>query len=140
MPRRNHQLSDEDRRRLVESFEQNEDFLVVADTLRVHRCTAYSVIRRFQETGQVARSQVAGGRPPKLDNESLDFLVMLIENNPCITLREMNNTLREIFPQKPNVSPSTVSRALEGELITLKQAHNRYSCREELACCEGVQI
>jgi hypothetical protein len=49
---------------------------------------------------------------------------MLIEANPCITLREMNATLREVFSRKPHVTTSTISRALEGELITLKQAHN----------------
>jgi transposase-like protein len=61
MPRRNNRLSDEDRQRIVECFERNEDFLSVADTLGVHRCTAYSVIRRFQQTGHVARAPVAGG-------------------------------------------------------------------------------
>ena len=72
----------------------------------------------------MARAPVAGGRPPKLDQESVDLLVMLIEANPCITLREMNRTLREILPREPHVTTSTISRALEGERITLKQAHN----------------
>ena len=82
MQRRNYRLSDEDRRRIVEYFDRNEDFLAVAVTLGVHRCTAYSVIRRFQQTGRVARGPVAGGRPLKLDHESVDLLVMFIETNP----------------------------------------------------------
>ena len=96
----------------------------VTETLGVTRCTAYSITRRFLSTGEVARVPVAGGRPPKLDQESVDFLQMLMKANPCTTLREMNATLREIFSRKPQITTSTIFRALEGELITLKQANN----------------
>ena len=124
MPRRNQHTSEKDRRRIVDSYERNEDFIAVTETLGVTRCTAYSITRRFLSTGEVARVPVAGGRPPKLDQESVDFLQMLMKANPCTTLREMNATLREIFSRKPQITTSTIFRALEGELITLKQANN----------------
>ncbi|KAG7159328.1 putative DDE superfamily endonuclease domain-containing protein 7 [Homarus americanus] len=49
---------------------------------------------------------------------------MLVEATPTITIRELNHTLWQTFPGKPHVCNMTVSRALDGELITLKQAHN----------------
>ncbi|KAG7168394.1 putative DDE superfamily endonuclease domain-containing protein 1 [Homarus americanus] len=49
---------------------------------------------------------------------------MLVEATPTITIRELNHTLRQTFPGKPHVCNMTVSRALDGELITLKQVHN----------------
>lgn len=103
MPRRNKIVSEADRRRIVDSFDNGEDFIAVAATLGVKRTTAYTIVRRYQATGQVARTPRVGGRQPKLDPESIDFLVSLIDANPCITLTEMNATLREIFPRKPQV-------------------------------------
>lgn len=42
----------------------------------------------------------------------------------CITLKEMSTSLRATSTRKPLVTSMTVSSALEGELIALKQAHN----------------
>lgn len=124
MPRHNKTVSEEDRRRIVQCFENGEDFVALAATLNVKRTTAYSIVRRFQATGHVARAPPSGGRQPKLDQESIDFLCLLVDANPCITLKELNATLRDIFPRKPQVTTMSVSRALQGQLITLKQAHN----------------
>ncbi|KAG7163928.1 putative DDE superfamily endonuclease domain-containing protein 4 [Homarus americanus] len=49
---------------------------------------------------------------------------MLVEATPMITIRELNHTLWQTFPEKPHVCNMIVSRALDGELITLKQLHN----------------
>ena len=104
MPRRNHIVSEEDRRRLTECYSRGEDFIALAHALHVKRTTAYTIIRRYQATGEVSRGPAAGGRKSKMDQEAIDFIVSLIEANPCITLREMKATLLEIFPQKPEVS------------------------------------
>ena len=64
------------------------------------------------------------GRHRKLDDESLDFLVMMIEAVPTITLKELNDTLQTTWPGKQPVSDSTVARALDGALITLKKCEN----------------
>ena len=49
-----------------------------------------------------------------------NFLVMLIEATPTITLRELSYTLRNILPNKLNVCGMTVSGDLQRELLTLK--------------------
>ena len=38
-----------------------------------------------------------------MDEESIHFLVMLVEANPCVTLEELNSMLGEIFHTKPVV-------------------------------------
>ena len=122
--RRNNRISDADKERLIESFNKGEDFVSLGVSLGINRSTAYTIIRRYQQNGQAARLPRAGGRPLSLDRESIDFLILLIEANPCITLNELNDTLRDVFPGKPHVSNMTVSRSLQGELITLKLARN----------------
>ena len=58
------------------------------------------------------------GRHGILGDESLNFLVMMIEAVPTVTLKELNDTLQATWPGKQPVSDSTVARALDGALIT----------------------
>lgn len=122
MPRRT-MVTDSDRKRLIDKFNENEDFLTTAQELGIKRTTAYSIISKYVKTGEIY-SRHGGGRYNKVDNEMIDFLLMLIEATPTITLRELNENLRTIFTNKPRCCDSTIARALEGELITLKKVHD----------------
>lgn len=113
-----------DKRRIIEKFLANEDFLLTAADLGIKRTSAYTIVRRYQRTGDVMDMRSSGGRKKLLDNESIDFLVMMVEDVPTISVRELNEYLRATFNLKPHVSDSTVGRALDGELITLKKCHN----------------
>lgn len=124
MPRRNNKrTSVEDRQRIIDKYLANEDFLATAHDLGIKRTTAYTIIRQYQQTGSI-ETRHGGGRRASLDNESIDFLVMIVEAEPTITIKRLNTTLREIFPLKQHVSDATVSRALQGQLITVKLCHN----------------
>ncbi len=59
-----------------------------------------------------------------LNNEAKNFLVILIKATPTITIKELNDTLCQTFPDKSQMCNITVSRALDGELLILKQVHN----------------
>ena len=91
---------------------------------RCRRGTAYSIIRRSQITGTAAAAAHAGGRPPKMDAEMRDFCMLLIEELPSITLREINRLMRTTWPNKPVVNEATISRALSGMLISVKLVHD----------------
>ena len=54
-----------------------------------------------------------------MDEDSLNFLHILIETRPDITLGEMRNKL--ILERGETVSPSTIALQLEGRLITVKK-------------------
>ena len=123
MPRRNKITSNEDRARLVRCHEEGSDFVTLAHQLGIKLTTAYSIIRRYVSSGRIDRDPVAGGRKQKLDEDAEDFLITHIEANPCITPKELNDALREIFPTKPHVSTATIARTLDGQLISLKKAN-----------------
>lgn len=135
MPRQNRITSDADRRRIVDAFEREEDFVVVAATLGIRRTTAYEIIRTYVRTNRVERTH-RGGRQTVIDNEILDFVVMLIESDPTITLRGMVQAVRDIWPHKPRFCTSTLARALDGQMITVKlcrdipQERNRPDVKE----------
>ena len=112
-----------DRQRIVDSFTNGEDFVALANHLGIRRTTAYSIVRCFQTTGRIETIQ-RGGRSSLIDNETVDFIIMLIEDNPLYTLRSLVSEVREVFPTKPFFSVTTLSRALEVELISLKLVHD----------------
>ncbi|KAG7169799.1 putative DDE superfamily endonuclease domain-containing protein 24 [Homarus americanus] len=124
MPRRHRITSATDRERIIEAYRAEQDFLVVAAALGVQRTTAYSIVRVYQRENRVEAAH-AGGRHKIIDNETLDLiLVMLLEANPMMTLREIKEEVMDIFPTKPHFSEVTLSRYLEGELISLKMSRD----------------
>ena len=55
-------VSDTDRERMIERYEQDEDFFTTANGLGISRTTAYAVIRQYQR--QLAEPRVeAIGKP-----------------------------------------------------------------------------
>ncbi|XP_064100877.1 uncharacterized protein LOC135211501 [Macrobrachium nipponense] len=124
MPRRlNNRVSPEDRRHTIEKYIANEDFPSMAHDLGIKRTTAYTIITHYQRRGSY-QTHHGGGRRLSIDNESIDFLVSMIEAEPTIPIKNLNEILREVFPRKQRVSDVTVSRAPQGELITLKLCQN----------------
>ena len=132
MPRNYRRVSDIDRNRIIEKYESGEDFLTTARQLGINRTTAYQIIRRYQDQDEDQERVIrTPGRNKKLSNEAIDFLVLLIDSTPTITIQEMNQTLRDIFIQEPHVCDSTITRALQCELITLKLCENVPENRNE---------
>ena len=66
MPRHRNFISPEDKRRLVEKYEANEDFLVTAAELGIKRTTAYGIIKKYQGKGHVDDGRVDSGRKRKI--------------------------------------------------------------------------
>ena len=118
MPRNN--PSAEDRRRLIDSFEREEDFIFLASQLGINRRTAYGIIKRYRETGRVEQRNRGGAHNVKFDEEMKDVASEFIELNPVITLKELNAKIRQRLPEKPQVSVSTLATAVDGMLYTVK--------------------
>ena len=48
----------------------------------------YSMVRLYQQEARVASFSQAGGRANRIDNETLDLIISLIEANTLIKLRK----------------------------------------------------
>ena len=120
----NRRTSDEDRARIAGSYERGEDFVALASSLGVKRTTAYAVVGCFARQGRTSAMEHAGGRPKKIDDETIDFISTLIEADPLKTLKQLVDDVRAIWPDKPHFSEATLSRALEGELYSVKLARD----------------
>ena len=75
-PRRNRRVSDADRRRIVQCYKNGKDFLTLAQTLGVNRCTAYSIITNYVRTGNIEARR--GDRVALIDTEVRHLVVMLL--------------------------------------------------------------
>ena len=124
MPRQYRAVCADDRERIIRAYRDGNDYVTVARQLGVKRTTAWSVVAKWVRTGDSAASPRGGNQPRKIDNDMIDFYLMLIDDDPTITLKRINEIVRASWPHKPRVSTSTISRALHGSLITTKQIRN----------------
>ena len=120
MPRRNRVTSNEDRTRIVESYNAGQDFITVAEALGVKRTTAYNIIRNYQRTNRIDAIHGEGCNTI-IDNETMDLITMMTGDNPLITLHQMRTDKRQIWSNKPEFLVSILSRYLDGDFIMLKK-------------------
>ena len=104
MPRRN-RISLEHRGRIVRGFEdEEEDYLVVADTLGVNRSTARGIVAHYIREGRI-QERPRGGRNNCREE--------IINENCLFTLPRINSELRRRLPQKPQIHNCTMARTLD---------------------------
>ena len=118
-------ISDVDRNRLIDAFEADDaDYLQVADTLGIKHSTARSIIGIYLRDGRRNKLPKGGPVNQKIDDDMRNALQRYLDENPLLTLRELNAKLRADLPNKPFVTTSTIARTLDGMLITLKLAED----------------
>ena len=122
MPRRN-RISLEHRERIVREFkDEEEDYLVVADTLGVNRSTARCIVARYIREGRIQERPRGGRNNVRVDEEMRDCLEEIINENCLLTLARINSELRRRLPLKPQIHDRTVARTLDGMLFRVKVA------------------
>ena len=109
--------------RVINIFDESRDFIFIADTLQINRRTAYGIIQRYQRTGR-RENLPRGGSLSILTPQMQNALITFVEEKPTATLVELSAKLHEKFPNRPMVSRMTVSRFLDGKLVTLKLLRN----------------
>jgi transposase len=109
-----------DRERLVNSYKDGGDWQNVARILGIKRQTARNVIAVYQRQTRIHTLPKGGDRRSLVDEDMLGTLMTYVAEKPTATLDEMRLKLMQELPTKPAVSLNTISRALDGQLITLK--------------------
>lgn len=113
---KNLKISTTDKQRLIDAYEANEDFLALADVLKIKKTTARTLIRRHRLNLHAAPH--GGQRHSKVTDAIKEYLRELIENTPTLTLKEMQTNL--LVCRNTTLSLCTISNVLDGMLITLK--------------------
>ena len=123
MPPRRNRIPLEHRGRIVRAFEdEDEDYLMVADTLGVYRSTARRIIARYIREGRIQERPQGGRNHVRVDDGMRDCLEEIISENCLLTLYQINRELRRRLPAKPIIHDRTVARTLDGMLFKVKLA------------------
>ena len=83
--------------------DEEEDYLLVADTLGVNRSTARNIVARYIREGKI-RERPRCGRNVRVDDEMRDCLKEIINENCLLTLTQTNHELRRRLPVKPEIN------------------------------------
>ena len=122
MPRRN-RIPLEHRERIIRAFEdEQEDYLLVADTLGVNRSMVRGIVARYIAEGRIRDPERPrdGRNNVRVDAEMRDCLEQIINENCLLTLAQINRELRRRLPGKPEIHDRIVSRTLDGMLFRVK--------------------
>ena len=82
---RYNRISNADRNRIIDAFENDGDYLQVADTLGIKRQTARSIILTFYRHNRRNALRRGGARPPKVDQEMINVLDAIVNENCLLT-------------------------------------------------------
>ena len=123
MPPRRNRIPLEHRKRIVRAFEdEDEDYLMVANTLGVNRSTARGIVARYIREGRIHERPRGGRNHGRVDDEMRDCLEEIINENCLLTLYQINRELRRRLPAKPIIHDRTVARTLDEMLFKVKLA------------------
>ena len=110
-----------DKQRLLNAWEEGEDYQELARQLGIKRTTAWAIVNRAKKRDGVVALPRGGRRHQKRDNEIGDVLAAIVEEHPTFTLEQLKVELAVRLPQKPRLSTTTVARCLTGRLIVMKK-------------------
>ena len=114
-------ILEEAKRRIVEVYEADMDYLYVANALSVSRRNAWNLVCRYLHNGQVVRQRGGLRQQVVRANQEMKDCLVDIKKDPAFTLKQINEELRRRLPNKTHVSTSTIAWLLEGQLIFLKK-------------------
>ena len=109
---------------------RGESISGVARRLEIPYSTVYSIVRRFEEVGDIMPGHRGGAqRRRRLNDDHIQFLYQYTDRQPYATLREIRQVLIERFPELDGIALSTIHRALlerlSMEVCELRQAIER---------------
>ena len=80
-------ISQIDRQRIVDWYNQNQEFIKLAGLIDIKPSTARNVIKVYLKEQRIAAKARGGSKPRKLDREQIQSMVKDIEETPTATLK-----------------------------------------------------
>ena len=102
-----------DRERLIELYTSGGDWQKLGQLLGISRQTVRNIIIAYINHNRVGNLPRGGPRRLRLSANIIDSMLEFVGGNPAATLEQ-------IRADAPDVNLTTISRALDGRLITLK--------------------
>jgi transposase len=105
---------------LVAAFNRGEDYQFLAKQLEISRSAARGIIYRYKRYGEVQFGKHGGHKKPLITEDMGHKILDFVERNPTSHLHE----IRQHFVENSQFicSTKTLSRYLEGKLISIKKA------------------
>jgi transposase len=104
--------SEDIRIRVIQAYTNREGSLrSVARRFDVSLSFVRDLLRRFRETGSVAPKKYVGKSTSKLDQDSLQLILRLIDDNPALPLSHLCERLAQ--ERQVTISRATMWRALQ---------------------------
>ena len=113
-------ISQIDRQRLITAFEQDSDWIALAEQLGIMRQSARSIIIKFRRTGRVIANQKGGKTYEKINEKLGRCILEEVEMKPTITLKEIRQMAVRDFPTNRHVCVQSISNFLDKQLITVR--------------------
>lgn len=115
-------ISTELKQRLTTVWQDGGEYIAAANVLNINPSTARSIILRHQRCEQLDDSR--GGRREetvKLTEDVMNHVVAIVERHPDFTLQQIKEQVMALMrDQQLQLSVTSIARALDGKLITMK--------------------
>ena len=109
----------QDRQRIVECAQRGGDWKALAESLDVKYKTAYGWVRSGEPEGK----QRGGYKKSYLNDDQIQVILTQLEGNSELTLKQLKDFIMEQLGIQ--LTTSTVSNYLGGQLYTIKKCHHR---------------
>ena len=86
-------LSNEDRNRLVKTYEKFPDAVKISEIYSVSVGSVYRLVRQMKDTGSADLKTSARGRKPSLSPQDIENIRRTVLEEPDIAIRELNAKL-----------------------------------------------
>ena len=113
MSKKKHSFSNDERRSIIESFENSNTVHDIARVMRVNKSSVRTIIRRFSNSGNSTNS-----RPKLLSPDEEKAVVGWVDEQPELTLKQLKTKINAMFHK--DVSLSTIDRMLKKFCYSIK--------------------
>ena len=113
------EVTKQDRDRLIDAYENDEDLNAVITALKLKKDTAYRILKRYIKTGERYARKRGGRTVTKATEEMQKRLEELVEENKDWTLQEYATALSE--EGFPTVHYTTIGRHLHCMMYSVKK-------------------
>ena len=108
-----------DRERIVNAFRNGNDWKELGRMMGLAKQSVRNIVTTYMQTGRTNTLAKGGVKRQKLTQEMVVSIVEYVGANPAATLEQMRAHVMQAN-EALDVSLSTVARALDGQMVTLK--------------------